>query len=357
MVLTSLEKMINKDDELIKKYKLIAFEHLATISTVKESIQEVEAQILFKEFEKNCVKYLPLKGFIIKNLYPTPNMRASCDVDILYESQDKYKVAKIFEDKGYSQQISLDTTQCSYLKAPYINIEMHDSLIPERYTSYEYCKSIWEKAVHSDNPGRNYEYKMNPVDFYIFQTAHSAKHFNNGGTGIRAITDTYVFIKKYNTLPFNESFKNKLKQNGILDFSNNLIGIANMLFANGEANDFYYEMVEYMLTSDSYGTLNNQTANRIFNKGGSKVKYIFSLAFPRLKYMSETYTWLPRVPFLLPVMWIVRLFNAVFIKPVKLRNNIKAMKTTDKETVKKVQDMQKRNGLNVYNTPDKKIKK
>jgi hypothetical protein len=41
----------------------------------KEAIQEIEVSIILNQLEAIGIKHMPLKGFILKNIYPRPDMR------------------------------------------------------------------------------------------------------------------------------------------------------------------------------------------------------------------------------------------------------------------------------------------
>ena len=55
-------------------------------------MQQLELENVMAHFEKEGIDYVPLKGWIIKNLYPKPDMRSMCDVDILIRDEDKKKI-------------------------------------------------------------------------------------------------------------------------------------------------------------------------------------------------------------------------------------------------------------------------
>ena len=47
----------------------------------KTAMQDAEREIIVAELEKNHIKYMPLKGSIIKYLYPSIDLRTMCDFD------------------------------------------------------------------------------------------------------------------------------------------------------------------------------------------------------------------------------------------------------------------------------------
>lgn len=94
-----------------------------------------------------------------------------------------------------------------YYKRPFMNIEMHRNMIDEKYEFAKYYQNIWSKLIKSDN--KNYEYYLTDEDYYIYLVAHLAKHFANGGTGIRSIIDIYIYLehkRELNWKYINEEF-------------------------------------------------------------------------------------------------------------------------------------------------------
>ena len=59
------------------------FEKSMRIALGIESIQHFEISALMDSLEFHKIEYMPLKGWLMKNYYPYPNMRTMCDVDIL----------------------------------------------------------------------------------------------------------------------------------------------------------------------------------------------------------------------------------------------------------------------------------
>lgn len=70
----------------------------------KEARQQIEAEIVMVGLEKLGIKHLPLKGFIIKNLYPSPNMRSSSDVDILYDQAQYQAMKSVMRSCGFVEK-------------------------------------------------------------------------------------------------------------------------------------------------------------------------------------------------------------------------------------------------------------
>ena len=55
------------------------------VAMAMEATQEVYLQRLSEAFRAENIKYMPLKGCVMKHLYPQPFLRTMCDLDIQYD--------------------------------------------------------------------------------------------------------------------------------------------------------------------------------------------------------------------------------------------------------------------------------
>ncbi len=157
---------------------------------VTESNVEYESEKLFTLFANNSIRFMPLKGYVIKNHYPVPSMRTMSDVDILYKTEDKEKIISVMQLAGYT--LKSDTIeQIDFKKAPFHHYELHSSLLRESNKNHDYFSKVWERAQFSeDAPCRAF---MKPEDFYIYLLEHMALHIEAGGAGIRMVMDVFVY--------------------------------------------------------------------------------------------------------------------------------------------------------------------
>jgi len=121
-----------KLDPLPPESILKSFKQARSKALAKEARQEFEVQQILAAFEEKQLKHMPLKGFIIKHLYPQPDMRLMADVDILVEA-DKLKAAReIMLTLGYTS-VHEGGNHDVYHKMPVMNIELHRALIAKSY--------------------------------------------------------------------------------------------------------------------------------------------------------------------------------------------------------------------------------
>lgn len=201
-----LYRGIIKNEISIPSDILKQLEKINTINIYKEATQDVEKTAIATALEKNNIKHMFLKGVIIKKMYPATYLRSMADIDILVEKGMLKKVKAVMKSLNYKVN-KIGGNHDVYYKRPFMNIEMHRNMIDEKYEFAKYYQNIWSKLIKSDN--KNYEYYLTDEDFYIYLVAHLAKHFANGGTGIRSIIDIYIYLehkRELNWKYINEEF-------------------------------------------------------------------------------------------------------------------------------------------------------
>ena len=62
---------------------------------------EYEIEHIKSVFEKNKIEYILLKGSVLRNYYPEPWMRTSCDIDILVHDEQLDMAVKALTQTGY----------------------------------------------------------------------------------------------------------------------------------------------------------------------------------------------------------------------------------------------------------------
>ncbi len=306
-------------------------------STLKKSaVFDAELEYISEAFSDNKIKFLPLKGAVIKKLYPDPSMRTMSDLDILLFEKDRKKAKEIMLSSGY--EITLDdvTHEDVFLKPPLLNIELHYSPVPIDHSEYNYYKNKISQLLNPENPWF-YE------DQYIFLIVHTAKHFRNGGIGVRAIADIFFF----NQHDFSDKnyIENELKKLSLSDFEKQMKKLGNMWFAGGEENDDLKLIGNYILGSGAFGLNKQLTLSNKKVQNGSKNSFIFSRIFPSKNKMVSAYPSLKRFPFLLPVFWVTRIFNAFFFKKDKLKSDIKSVQNINNNNVENLEKVLEKSGL------------
>lgn len=89
----ALEKAGIKDHE---------FEQEKAKAVRKVTVMEIDKELLFQRMEEEGIWYMPLKGTVIKDLYPSIGMRQMSDFDILFDKNYRSETRTILEELGFS---------------------------------------------------------------------------------------------------------------------------------------------------------------------------------------------------------------------------------------------------------------
>ena len=279
---------------------------------------DAERKAVLDKLEEAGIWYMPLKGIVLKELYPKIGMRQMADNDILYDVSRCDDLRVIMESLGFEAKTHVmnDYDHDCFEKLPIFNFEMHRALIhpgPGK-AIFKYYRNAKDRLIKDD--GNAFGYHFSDEDFYTYMVTHEYKHFDNGGTGLRSVLDTYIYCTRKGGQLDWKYIERELKKLGLYDFERANRSLALHLFGGEELTDDEKEMLEYIIFSGTYGTQKNYVQNGLRKKG--RVGFLISRTFLPYSAMVSAYPILHKLPFLLPVFWVVRIVSALFSKPKKV---------------------------------------
>ena len=302
-----------------------------SLNLVKYYNQEYERERLCELLSKAGISYLPMKGSVIRDLFPSPEMREMCDLDILVHPEDIERVHEIMLADGYSFMKDMTTSHDrEYHKLPYLNVEIHTYLLPQDNKLFSYYSDCWDKFMCREDGLRHY---MTFEDSYIYMLAHAHKHFYLDGTGIRSVLDVYLMQNKHMFTTDREYVVSELNKLGILDFANIFERLADCWFAK-ESAEIPQDLLVYhfrVLESSTYGdnTLKSNALGIIeTGKTLHTAKLIIAVKkiFPPYRSMRKKFPILKYFPPFLPFFWLVRWVKTVFVKPERIASFFRLLK-------------------------------
>ena len=305
----------------------------------KVAVMEIDKELLFERFEQEKIWYLPLKGTVIKDLYPSIGLRQMADFDILFDSRYQKKVRDIFLELGFTCEHFEIGNHDVYFKKPVSNFEMHTALFGSSHKKeiYAYYRDV-KRLMQKDNNNK-YGYHFSANDFYIYITAHEYKHYSGGGTGLRSLLDTYIIWKKFGDELDTDYIRTETDKLDITDFEQNNKQLALDLFSGNELSSEEQEMFEYIVFSGTYGNIKHSVENKVQKYGGGKKgkrKYILSRLFLSMEDIKAYYPFFYKHKILLPGLFFYRLGRAVTVSRKKTKAQLKILKENKKRSQKKV---------------------
>lgn len=265
-------------------------------------------------FEKEKIAFLPLKGSVIRKYYPEDWMRTSCDIDVLVHEEDVDKAIKILADEyGYTYRFK-GSHNASLFAPNNTHIELHFVLVEKGLANEAstVLSDVWNNVNLKE--GFSYLYEMSDEMFYFYHVAHMAKHFENGGCGIRPLIDLWILDNIENA---DTKKREKLLEEGkLLKFAQSAHKLSKVWFENAEYDAVTQKMENYILQGGLFG--NNETRIAFKQqKSGGKFKYAFSKIFLPYDILKCYYPVLNKYPCLTPVMEMRRWGKLIFCGHLK----------------------------------------
>lgn len=293
--------LTGKENNDIEKYILKAVYRYEKLRYEYENLCNV--------LEKAQVPFLPLKGSIIRKFYPEEWMRTSCDIDILVHENDSEKAKSVLiEECGYRCH-EKGSHDISFFSPTNVHVELHYDLVEagRANDSSKVLKNIWSKV--SVCQGYAYRCEMPDEIYYFYHIAHMAKHFEDGGCGIRPFIDLWILdnIKESN----NENRNQILNQGRLLKFAEAARKLSRIWFENEEYDYISQQMEDYILRGGVYGTSENRITVQQQKKGG-RIKYALSKIFIPYDVIKFHYPILQKHKWLTPFMEVRRWFKLIF---------------------------------------------
>ncbi len=329
-----------KDDPNLPPECFAVLERQLFLTAHQQAMQEVEAKRIYAMLTREKIRFLPMKGNGIRSLYPAPEMRISCDVDVYYDKRERARMDGLFAELGYEKQES-DPNHTAYKKG-FVSIEMHHNLLTDFDKIDRYYRNVWERLI----PDGDFAFRMRDEDFYIYHLVHTMKHFASGGTGIRSVLDTFVYLRKKTDMDM-AYLRAELEKIDLWDFHLTLSELAEVWFGGKPMPDDLLPVADYVLDSGTYGRTLHTVTNLSARSGGRLGFYIYR-AFPPYHYMAEKYPSLRRFPLALPFYWILRIFRAAFGKEKYMAAEVRASGKTDSALSERLSSVMKRAGLDDY---------
>ena len=319
-------KAVKDTDADINENNLKRLEEYYFANVRKVALFEKERKGLYEFLNNNQIDFLPLKGIIIKDYYLDQNTREFADNDILFPASKDKMIKDYFVKRGYKSEYFRKSNHDIYQKKPFFNFEMHRALFMEREEGREFSK-FFKDYLKNSQIKEGYEHYLSKEDFYIYFLAHAFKHFDNSGCGIRTLIDCYLYLKQ-NELDFNY-INQELGKIGLLEFSNKFSTLAIKVFDEQELNDEEKEMLLFIASSGTYGTLENSVTKGVKERG--RFRYLMRRIFPPMSFYKTAYPRLYKTKVLIPLAWFMRLFRIIFKNPKRATAEIKLITKSKKE--------------------------
>ncbi len=295
------------------------------------------ANEVFEKFTENEIDYMPVKGYVMKAYYPSPELRYMGDADVLIRHSQYDKIKPIMEESGFE----LDE-ECDHVFAwdsKNLTLELHVKLIPESEKKlYDYFRDGWHLAKYKDGS----HYSMCEEDQFLFVFTHFVKHYRDGGIGCRQVVDMWVLDRCFN----DESrayIRKELKKMNLDRFYDNMKNVIKNWFEDGSCDEITELITQFIFGNGNWGTAENHALTREVRKAETddpkkmKKQSLIKDIFPPAERIKGEYPILKKVPTVLPFVWIIRLFRTVLFRWESVRRSVQKASLLDEKKISEYQ--------------------
>jgi len=277
--------------------------------------QMAQVERIFRTFDENGIDYMPLKGCKMKALYPKPELRLMGDADILIRMDQYEQIKPMMRELGMTADHESDHELV--WKNDSLYLELHKRVIPS------YNKDFYAQmgdGWHLAKVRQGTRYSMTAEDEFFYLFTHFSKHYRDGGIGCRHVVDLWVFLRSHPELD-EAQVKQELEKLQLLEFYENIRRLITVWFDDGVSDEKSDFITDVIFANGSWGTAENRVLGisvrtakyRAIGTTKSKTVYVLRRMFPTVDEVKGQYPILCHKPWLLPVIWIVRLFTKLFI--------------------------------------------
>ncbi len=314
LLFTAVSKLSDEykpDKELYVKWQQKMLETIAVTSR-----QYYEFLKMSKVVSDDGIKMVGLKGCVIRNLYPVPELRTMGDFDVLINESNISLLKNIFSENGYkvTKHIYGIEAQNKYAFWEIFSVLEEEFVIdPEKNTEEIYLNSLLDGCV----------YKPEITLFLAHIIIHTGKHYVEKGAGIRNLLDIALILKAYKSeIDFIKLRKICKEQNydKIYEYiMSTMSDYFNIKIKNIDAKKNTELFMEYTLLNGIFGKHGNVLYRQMALDERQNSHGIERLLFPPVSTLKKRYKYLRKFPFLLPVAWIHRVIYAKFVKKLSIK--------------------------------------
>ena len=310
-----------KDEKIAEQFK-----QAQRIAVYRELQFTSVIEIIRDLFQKNAIKFIFLKGAVIRDYYPERWLRTSCDIDVLVREEDLSQAISVLIEAGFTTDNVKGYHDVSLFYGN-VHLELHYNVLEGVPTMDGLLGKVWDYTVNING----FEFALTPEYFVFHHIAHMSYHCMTGGCGIRPFID--LFILRYKNFYDEQKLMPFLKSCRLVRFYNGVLELIGVWFNGKEHTEMSAVVEKFILTGGVYGSIaNSHKLKTAHNK--SKIVYILRLIFLPYKNMCVVYPILYRHKILLPFCYIHRIFSKLFgKKQKKAKQNLQKILSSDKKSI------------------------
>lgn len=313
------------------------------------------AEQFSRELALEGIDHILMKGFVLRSLFPVPELRTFGDIDIVIRPEDRGRCHSLMQTLGFQVKTDWEPVYSYGKSSEYY--ELHTQLmevdVSDKADYRGYFRNLWEHTIPMGEHCRQFS----PEFHFLYMLTHIAKHVTGSGAGIRMYLDVAAFVQHYaHTLDW-DYVQGELQTLVLSDFANAVLtlvqeglGVPSPVPLQPVVAEVREQFLEFTMNGGIFGKNAQDSGTNSLKKESrssgeiSRAGTIAKRLLPSAQSIQDRYTYLQEKPWLLPVAWVHRL--------VKTRDGWQAhaeearsILSADKESVRKLNRLYRDIGL------------
>lgn len=291
-------------------------------TVVTSARQEYAMEELCAAFDREKLPRVKMKGYVLREYYPVPELRTFGDIDLLIREEDRERFEAVMGQSG-CVCVSRSNTVDVYRKGPHL-YELHTRLVPDevRRIDRDRVPDPWGQTAPADGP---YDYRFTPSFHLLYLLLHLCKHLIGNGAGVRMWLDIALLLRREPALE-GAWIRQSLAELQLATFANAVFTLCERWFHAPPPYDLdplpeeaLAELEREVLGAGTFGkSERNMAVSRLRQQAGhggirrARLRAIGRFVFPPYRQLRRQYPFLEGRPWLLPAGWCRRYADGLF---------------------------------------------
>lgn len=291
--------------------------------------------------ELESIDHFIVKGPIIAEYYPIPELRSMGDIDVYVHLEDRDKVHGLLMEMGF--QLGPKWGEWVYF-GNHCCVELHTAIVYK----YSQCTSNEKQRTFFNSFWDFVQDGVLDINFHIlYLFMHLRKHIMETGVGFRQFMDIAVVTMNCQEIDWNWIQKKACELDMfsfiqiVLKFNEKCFNVASPIEGQKIEDEIYEIMCQKIFSDGVFGFANDENqGNKLMNECTDGIRQMnmklfkthFFWPYEKMIRMPE-FSWLIGRRYLLPIAWIVR----VFLRMSTFGSTRKRYFVTKKETKKRLE--------------------
>lgn len=280
--------------------------------------REAMAHRLSRELAEAGIDHIVMKGLVLRNFYPIPELRTFGDVDLVIRREDRERCHGKMLRLGF--QVKNDWEPVYSYRRGMEYYELHTEImevdVSDRADYRGYFGALWEHTVTTEE----HRMEFSPEYHFLYLLTHLAKHVVGSGAGVRMILDVAVFVQHYGENLDWSYVREELKALAleafaatVLAFAEHCWNISCPMKRQSVSEEILKAFGEFTMAGGIFGREARDSGTNALagaeretgsvSKGAAMIRRLF----PSAASIGNRYTYLKEKPWLLPAAWVHRL--------------------------------------------------